>query len=579
MEEIDIGKLTVVKNANLQDFVLMFTKSGALVIIPVENLRQKTDGKIAPTADIITASGIQSLPNNTAILQNSVGDGVSVGMDGSISILPGASNKITLGNANTVIEPALLTKATADGSYMPVGNLVIRVSQTPNQFADGNPARWNGTAWVKPGPPGVIPAGETSPADDWSGIVRWVDANTFDLIVAGYVSLTPGAPGSPTPTQFVPGTNYWDATLNNNAGGWTTIKPRVFGAFDGKVVAKTSTSGIILPFKRRSTGFRPLSSLPAGAGRINAIAVDGLPTNHVLCATQAGSAVAGVYVSTDGGVGWGTGSRFNAPSPFNSITDVAVGAIRTSVGGGATENRIAVSLGFSGTPPAGAARAWVYSALNNNAYTFTSVDPGWGSTATTNLNNIATANGYWWTFHTLGGGSNNVARGVPGDFLTNWALGDATPLQSIVVGGDVYVAGGDATIRKASTTGAGAVTITSITHSTFTGELINRIACNGTIMIAVTASSKILKSDNFSVASPTFVATPAGGPAVINDLIHVATVGWFAASNDGIYISTSDADNWNKIYDSNGIAVTALASSGTKVYAGTADAKILLFGG
>jgi hypothetical protein len=580
MEEIDIGKLTKVTNANLQDFVLMFTQSGALVIIPVQNLRQKTDSKIAPTADILTAGGVQSLANNPVVLQNAVGDGVTVGIDGSISLIPGANNKITLGNGNTVIEPALLTKTAADLSYMPGGNLSYRVSQTPHPFADGNPARWNGTTWVKPGAPGVIPAGATSPTDDWSGIVRYVDPNTFDLFVAGYVSLTPGAAGSPAPTQFGVGTNYWNGTA------WVTAKPTVFGAFEGKVVAKTATLGIILPFKRRSTGFRPLSSLPTGAGQIETIAAAGLSTaRSVLCGTSKTSTLAAaIYKSTDDGATWA--KVIDAPSPFTAVNDLKVGAVRAGTvsvtvnlqATPASPNLIVAAFGFIADT---AGSGWISTApltgIETVGYTFTRISSGFG-TAGKNLRTVSIANGIIWAILSFSGF--NVFRGTTTDF--NAFQSFSAILDSATVNAaDVYMVNGTASLYKMPTVTAGTAPAPANYAYTFDpavtpAPVFTRIAVNGTTML-LAGGGKIFRTADFTSA-PKFGQAFIEGPTSINRMVY-SNASWFAATNDGIYMSATDGAIWNKIYDSAGVAVTALATNGSgKVYAGTADGKILVYG-
>lgn len=566
MTEIVIGNIIpLVSSVGDDDLLLVWLKQpGVLRLIKSSDYRKRNDVTgVVVIGGLVQANGIQAADGESVRLVNRKGAGITVDTNGVITITPGdgASNRIKVGKDGTVFDPEFLTRTAADSYYIPP----FPVAQPNHGFANGNPARWNGTQWVKPGAPGVIPAGATSPADDWSGIVSVTnnDANNFTLYCTGKVTGLTGA-------GFTPGVNYW------NGSAWTTQKPTAFGAYEGKVLATTATDGIVVPFKRRSAGFRPLSSLPTGAGRINVIAVGGLPSNHVLCATQAGTIAAGLFVSTDGGGTWA--SKFNAPSPFTSITDIAIGAIRTAVGSSTTADRIAISLGFV-SPPTGAARAWVYSALNNSGYAFTAVDTAWGSSATRDLNNIEIANGYWWTFHTLGSGSNNVARGVPDNFFTNWALGDTTPQQTIAVGGDVYVAGGDALIRKVATTAAGSVTIGSFTHTLFSGEQIARLAYNNVTMLAATSSGKIFRSDNFTATTPAFVAASIPGVTAVNDLVY-SVFAWFAATDDGIYLSTNNGSNWGKIYESNGVAVTALAADGSgKVWAGTADGKFLLYGG
>jgi hypothetical protein len=167
------------------------------------------------------------------------GKGWEVGPNGA-GKYTGASIDFT----GVTFTPALLTKTVADAAYSPLQS--IRINQTAHGFANGNPARHDGTKWVKPGAPGQYP-----PLDDWAGVVKVVDANNFDLFTSGKVTGLAG---------LAVGVNYWSGTA------WTTTKPTTFGAFEGKVIADTTSSGIVAPFRRRSSFFQPVTTLPAQVG-------------------------------------------------------------------------------------------------------------------------------------------------------------------------------------------------------------------------------------------------------------------------------------------------------------------------
>lgn len=541
MEEIDIGKLTIVKNANLQDFVLMFTKSGALVIVPVENLRQKTEGGIAPSTNVIVANGIRSQAGNDAILQNNAQDGVVVKDDGSILIIPGASNKITLGKSDTVIEPALLTKVTADGSYMPFDNLVIRVSQTAHPFADGTPARWNGVAWVKPGAPGVIPSGATSPADDWSGIVRWVNTNTFDLIVAGYVNLlAQPVAGSPTPAQFVAGTNYWNATLNGNAGAWTTTRPTAFGSFEGKVVANTATKGLILPFKRRSAIFRPVQIPQTVAGQtINDLLF--AAANKLFCST---GMPAEVWLSNDNGDTWSKVATPSAAS-YNHVHQMRLSG-----------SKVYLALSKNTDPGSGQVYVNTINSADGSALTAYGGALPWASTRRTRgTRTIEDIGGYRWAF-TID--SNWLARA---DSTNNFAVTNDIAhaiYSSVAYGSEVISVGGNGAAGTAALYKSGFSNTAPI--RTFAGQGIARcVSIDGTRIIVGCDTNVYFGTIPANTTAAWNTALGNGvtlsGVSAINDVIAYSATKLFAATNIGIFVSNNSGTDWMLIMPGNATAL------------------------
>lgn len=566
MTEIVIGNIIpLVSSVGDDDLLLVWLKQpGVLRLIKSSDYRKRNDVTgVVVIGGLVQANGIQAADGESVRLVNRKGAGITVDTNGVITITPGdgASNRIKVGKDGTVFDPEFLTRTAADSYYIPP----FPVAQPNHGFANGNPARWNGTQWVKPGAPGVIPAGAMSPADDWSGIVSVPgnDANNFILYSTGKVTGLTGA-------GFTPGVNYWDATLNSNVGGWTTVKPAAFGTFEGKILASSATDGVILPFKRRSGAFRPAQSSPDGAGAINIIfRSPNLPANNLLAGVSKGSGTGALYRSTDNGINWT--KIFDFPSGFTSLTDISQGP------GGL----ILLAMGFTSNLATGASRDWIYTisqALTGSpAKASTAV---WGSVGR-NLNAIAYDGSYTYAPLVTRSTINNLYRSGSGSvssFSGYAQLATSEVNDTMVFNGQVYFAN-NSSIHKTPISGAA---IPIMPGATFTGETLSRLAYNSTnnkTVLVGTKSGNIYRTEDFTVATPTWsAAIKPGAATVINDMAFNGSV-WFIATNDGLYRSSDDGKTWSKMYDGAGVAVTAVAADASgKVWIGDANGKIFVHG-
>lgn len=551
-DEIVIGQITPqVQTVGDDDLLLVWLKQpGVLRLIRSGDYKKRNDVTgVTVVGGIVQANGIQAAAGESlALLINKAGPGITLDPNGTITITPGTggNNRIILGDANTIFTPEFLTKDAADAFYVPP----FPVAMPNHGFANGNPARWNGSAWVKPGAPGVIPSGAPTPADDWQGIVRVVDANNLILYTTGKVTGLTGA-------GFTPGINYWSGSA------WVTTKPTAFGSFEGKVLATSATEGILLPFKRRSGSFRPIQSSPTGVGSINCIL---RTTGDTLLLTT--GAPARLYRSADNGESWTQVS----PATWQS------GGFTFDQANQMRLNGATVLIGMTVATGTTTARAWVQQA-NLDGSGIADWRPAFAGTNTvTGVRTLefgAPSGGVsnWWMqpigrtqFFTA------TASGAP---IATISDANRNIVDSAVFGNRVFLLGAAATLHVISPYTSNANPYGVLATSTpFTGETAARCIISDGSRLYVGCNTKLFTSTDGNTWT---AITPAIAPAVaaINDIINHPTWGVMAATDKGVIASMDNGASWILLRPGN---ATALGIGNSNRVVAVIDGAIYLLG-
>lgn len=584
-DEIYVGDVTVVTNVGENDTVLIVQKgSGALVGASVDTMRRQTTRTVLPaTNEVLTAGGVASAAGVPVVLKSGgqAGKGVSVDAAGVMTI-----DVIDILFGNTPTAKRLLNRDAADGLYAPKSStdrydMATRVNRAGHGLVDGTPVRWDGTKWDKVGR--YVSPLATPQVDEWVGVAQKIDNDNFFVVSAGRVTIESGTVGAAsaattitnggsTPATtltfsgMVAGKQYYWLTIGANSG-WVDIASITlpFDAFRGKIQAISATEAIVLPFKSRSASlFRPVQTSPDGAGRINVIRrLPGTTAGLIFCGGT-GSPVP-LFRSDNNGETWSpvagpiTGTAGSAT--FNSVQDISIvrGRIYVSLGANGAGNSVAANwirqmnldgTGLAngtafGTLPISAVRrafvfgSYVYALISGNAFMWRHDTNNFPVSAGPSLTNPAQSN--YWDWLTPGGTILYILAGF----------------HLYKLNGNVSFSGQSAPVK------------------TFTGETATRrmIAVGATLFVA-SDSGKVYRANDYNATPVWNSGVQVGSSTVVNDLVS-STSGLYAATDDGIYRSQDNGDNWQKVFGGQPVTALALNDAG-KVVAGTADGKMLI---
>ena len=537
-EEVNIGTLPTQETVGDDDYVLLWIAAGTLVRVNGKAFQSQYEApKVGPLP--INLNGIYSSAGQAASIKNDGDQGLVIaaksGSNNSPANLVGISALyLGSGTANP-----LLDKTTANALYENKLQTALGVGSLKN----GVPMKMSGAAWVNPA------AGE-----EWLGIAQ-IAGTTVYIVSGGKVTIDGSAFVNGSASV---GTPYWW-----NGSLWDTTKPTAWDAFTGKIVPVSSTEAIVLPFKRRSSLFRPATTQPDGAGRVNVIFNDSALPGGTLYSGGYGSRL---YKSTDDGATWaavvGTIS-----ANYDRIEDISI------VGG-----KLYISLGSpSGTTTA---KPWIYTAnldgsgmaIGSNFLTYAS--------PTKAIRKVYSFGGF--TFG-LPSGNRALWRNTgPTTQLSAATLAFASGINEVY---DYYVTGNanagmnyflanNTFVRVAVASAAWPGLSTA--NATFAGETsLRTLAVNGNTMLIGAGSGKVYKTTNLNAATPTWdTGTQIPKSTTVNDLVYSGTY-YYAATNDGIYRTKDDPYQWAQVFG--GVEITALSINGAgKVLAGDVNGKLYL---
>lgn len=497
------------------------------------------------------ASALEAVNGRALAAQTAAGNAATAATNATTA----ATNAATA--AGTAATAAATAQKRADDAY----NLAATadretrtaVAQNNHGFALGDVVVSSGGNWQK--------AIANPVSNPWHGVVSdglplTQQLNYFNLVTAGRVPVTPPAGVTLTVGMML----YLSRTV---AGAWQTAAPTAaeFDAFRQAVIVISLARpelpaqgarpyqpalpayGIIVPFKRRLSPFRPVTTQPTGAGAIRVIVSPG--ASVLLCGKGAS-----IHRSTDGGDSWGPGPVYTpADSDLTAVRDITL-----------SNGVVSASYEASAT---GSNRSWVVEGGANGA-TWAAVGVVWGSIALSVIGPTIVST-IRWAF--LNGSRAIVYRKQTADaaygnyiFVGPTAATATVPIETRVNdvlfdGTYFFVATALGNIYRISTTGAGNATIYAALP-----VAIQCLALNSGVMWAG-AGAKV-----YSAAAP-YSAWSAGvqlpGATVVN-CIQPYRDSILAGADSGVYVSNDNGATWALIYPGE---VTAMYSDGAKLIA------------